>query len=117
MEEMQKLVDLLNRYSYAYYVLDKPLISDAEYDKLYDKLIALEKKHNIILPQSPTNRVGDSVLDGFKKVNHKVRLYSLDKCQNKNDLLNWINEAKSKENKINFTLEYKFDGLTIVCTY
>ena len=117
MEEMQKLVDLLNKYSYAYYVLDKPLISDAEYDKLYDKLIALEKKHNIILPQSPTNRVGDSVLDGFKKVNHKVRLYSLDKCQNKNDLLNWINEAKSKENKINFTLEYKFDGLTIVCTY
>ena len=48
MEEMQKLVDLLNKYSYAYYVLDKPLISDAEYDKLYDKLIALEKKHNII---------------------------------------------------------------------
>ncbi len=117
MEEMKQLVEKLNDYAYRYYVLDAPVISDAEYDKLYDKLVALEKQTGVILPNSPTQRVGDTVLSNFQKVTHEVRLYSLDKCQSKEQLLEWMNDVCEKENDVDFTLEYKFDGLTIVCTY
>ncbi len=117
MEEMKQLVEKLNDYAYRYYVLDAPVISDAEYDKLYDKLVALEKQTGVILPNSPTQRVGDTVLSNFKKVTHEVRLYSLDKCQSKEQLLAWMNDVCEKENDVDFTLEYKFDGLTIVCSY
>ena len=117
MQEMQQLVELLNKYAYEYYVLDKPTISDGEYDKLYDRLVSLEKETGVILPQSPTQRVGDTVLEGFEKVTHKIRLYSLDKCQSTNELKEWVNSVKEKEPNANFTLEYKFDGLTVVCTY
>ena len=117
MDEMKNLVDKLNDYAYRYYVLDTPIISDAEYDKLYDKLVELEKSTGIVLPNSPTQRVGDTVLSNFKKVTHKIRLYSLDKCQSKQSLLAWLNDTLEKEKNVDFTLEYKFDGLTIVCTY
>ena len=117
MDEMKNLVDKLNDYAYRYYVLDTPIISDAEYDKLYDKLVELEKSTGIVLPNSPTQRVGDTVLSNFKKVTHKMRLYSLDKCQSKQSLLAWLNDILEKEKNVDFTLEYKFDGLTIVCTY
>lgn len=117
MEEMKQLVDLLNKYAYDYYVLDKPTISDGEYDKLYDKLSKMERETGVILPNSPTQRVGDVVLENFQKVEHKVRLYSLDKCQSLQELNSWVNSMQQKSNKQKFTLEYKFDGLTIVCTY
>lgn len=117
MEEMKQLVDLLNKYAYDYYVLDKPTISDGEYDKLYDKLSKMERETGVILPNSPTQRVGDVVLDNFQKVEHKVRLYSLDKCQSLQELNSWVSSMQQKSNKQKFTLEYKFDGLTIVCTY
>lgn len=117
MEEMKQLVDLLNKYAYDYYVLDKPTISDGEYDKLYDKLSKMEKETGVILPNSPTQRVGDVVLENFQKVEHKVRLYSLDKCQSLQELNSWVSLMQQKSNKKKFTLEYKFDGLTIVCTY
>ena len=117
MEEMKQLVELLNKYAYDYYVLDKPTISDGEYDKLYDKLSKMEKETGVILPNSPTQRVGDVVLENFQKVEHKVRLYSLDKCQSLPELESWVGSVQQKSNKQKFTLEYKFDGLTIVCTY
>ena len=65
MEDMKQLVELLNKYAYDYYVLDKPTISDGEYDKLYDKLSKMEKETGVILPNSPTQRVGDVVLENF----------------------------------------------------
>ena len=105
MDEMKKLVELLNKYAYEYYVLDSPTISDVEYDKLYDKLSKLEKESGIILPDSPTQRVGDTVLEGFTKVTHKVPLYSLDKCQSTDELAKWINDTKMQEPNVNFTLE------------
>lgn len=117
MEEMKQLVDLLNKYAYDYYVLDKPTISDGEYDKLYDKLSKMERETGVILPNSPTQRVGDVVLENFQKVEHKVRLYSLDKCQSLQELNSWVSSMQQKSNKQKLTLEYKFDGLTIVCTY
>ncbi len=116
-DEMHELVEKLNKYAYDYYVLDKPTISDIEYDKMYDKLVKMEKETGVILPDSPTQRVGDTVLDNFVKVHHKVQLYSLDKCQSQDDLKKWIDNVKQEEKDVKFTLEYKFDGLTIVCTY
>lgn len=117
MEEMRSLVDLLNKHSYNYYVLDNPTISDSEYDMLYDKLLEMEKQTGVVLEHSPTQRVGDTVLSGFKKVNHKIRLYSLDKCKTYEDLATWVNNVQIAEPNATFSLEYKFDGLTIVCTY
>ena len=94
MDEMKKLVEKLNDYAYHYYVLDAPIVSDAEYDRLYDKLLELEKATGIVLPNSPTQRVGDTVLSNFKKVTHKIRLYSLDKCQSKESLLSWMQDVR-----------------------
>ena len=79
MDRMQELVQELDKHVYNYYVLDNPTISDAEYDKLYDELVELERKTGIILPNSPTQRVGGAVLEGFNKHRHEVQLYSLDK--------------------------------------
>ena len=62
MDRMHELVKKLNDYAYRYYVLDDPVISDGEYDKLYDELLALEKESGVILPDSPTVRVGDKPL-------------------------------------------------------
>lgn len=115
--DMQELVNLLNKYSYQYYVLDNPTVSDKDYDKLYDQLVKMEQETGIILPDSPTQRVGDVVLDKFKKVQHKYKLYSLDKCQNFDELKNWLDGVQKYVNKPSYTLSYKFDGLSIACHY
>lgn len=115
--QMRELVDLLNKHSYNYYVLDSPTISDKEYDQLYDKLVEMEKQTGIILPDSPTQRVGDVVLDKFVKVEHKHKLYSLDKCQNFDELGSWISGIEKSVKNPTFTLSYKFDGLSIACHY
>lgn len=119
MEEMQELVDKLNEYAYRYYTLDDPSISDVEYDRLYDKLLALEKQTGIVLPDSPTKRVGDVVLKKFETVKHFGRLYSLDKCQTKEGMNEWLNKLIMENGKKmpEVSLEYKFDGLTINMLY
>ena len=117
MDRMQELVQELDKHIYNYYVLDNPTISDAEYDKLYDELVELERKTGIILPNSPTQRVGGAVLEGFNKHRHEVQLYSLDKCQSKEELEKWVNGVKKVLPTATFAVEYKFDGLTIVCKY
>ena len=117
MDRMQELVQELDKHIYNYYVLDNPTISDAEYDKLYDELVKLEKETGIILPNSPTQRVGGEVLEGFKKHRHEVQLYSLDKCQSKEELKKWVDGIKKVFPAATFAVEYKFDGLTIVCKY
>ena len=78
---MEKLVELLNRYAYEYYVLDAPTVSDVEYDRLYDRLVALEKQTGIVLADSPTKRVGGEPIKAFKESVHTARLFSLDKAQ------------------------------------
>ena len=83
MDRMHELVEKLNEYAYQYYTLDNPTVSDVEYDRLYDELLALEKQSGIVLDNSPTKRVGDVVLKKFQTVKHLGRLYSLDKCQTK----------------------------------
>lgn len=77
MSRMEELVEQLNRYAYHYYVLDNPLISDGQYDKLYDELAALEKAENIVLPSSPTRRIGGEPVKEFAEHKHLHKLSKL----------------------------------------
>ncbi|WP_346890321.1 NAD-dependent DNA ligase LigA [Clostridium sp. UBA1056] len=125
---MLELVEELNKYSYEYYVLDNPTISDKEYDKKYDELKALEAELIEILPYSPTLRVGDMVLNEFKKYKHRAPLWSLDKAQAIEQIKDWHNRNVKAINEYNNTHEdklpavkyivtKKFDGLAINLTY
>lgn len=115
--EMQKLIKELNVHIRNYYVLDKPTISDVEYDRLYDKLQALERETGVVYPNSPSNRVGGEILKGFKKFNHDVPLFSLDKCNSYEELENFVIGVKKDFPDAEFSVEYKFDGLSIVVEY
>ncbi len=117
LERMRALIDEINIHNKNYYVYDNPTISDAEYDKLYYTLVDLEKETGIILPHSPTQRVGDSVLEGFKKHKHEVPLYSLNKVRDYDDLAKWMEDMKALCGGTDFSMEYKFDGLQIVIEY
>lgn len=125
---MKELVKKINEYSYRYYVLDDPIISDAEWDKLYDELLSLEKETDVVLPDSPTKRVGGEPLSQFNSFTHRERLLSLDKGKSIEELEAWqvrvlklmdSYEAQTGEKlpKLEYVLEYKFDGLTINLTY
>lgn len=118
-KKMRDLVDKLNDWSYRYYVLDDPIVSDAEYDKLYDNLRKLEKDTGVILPDSPTQRVGDVILDKFERHTHINRLYSLDKSQDYEGIISFHNRNKKALNvdNLDYIVELKFDGLTISITY
>lgn len=117
-ERMKELVALLNEYAYRYYTLDEPVVADVEYDRLYDELIALEQDLGYSLDDSPTKRVGDVTLKGFETVRHLGRLYSLDKCQTKEALSQWVDKlVKFCGYMPACSLEYKFDGLTINLLY
>ena len=124
---VEELVELLNKYAYEYYSLDNPSVSDKEYDSKYDELRALEEETGYVLPYSPTQRVGDVVLQGFNKYTHKARLWSLDKAQSFDEIKEWhnrnvkfVNEMNSRgENlpSLRYVITKKFDGLTINLTY
>ena len=116
--QMRSLVERLNEYAYQYYVLDRPLVSDAEYDALYDELCALERETGTVAPDSPTQRVGGPVLEGFEKHSHLAPLYSLDKAKTEREIRDWeARLVKLAGGGQKYTLEYKFDGLTINLTY
>ena len=87
MENRQKqLVETLNKWAHEYYVLDNPTVSDKEYDALYDELCRLEKETGIVLPDSPTKRVGGEPIKSFQKHTHLARLFSLDKSVSEEEL-------------------------------
>ncbi|MDY4137856.1 MAG: NAD-dependent DNA ligase LigA, partial [Eubacteriales bacterium] len=116
---MRPLVDRLNETAYAYYVLDKPVISDKQWDEMYDQLTALEKESGIILPDSPTHRVGGETLAGFEPHRHVTQLWSMDKVQSIGALEDWIRrtEKLTGQTELQYYVEYKFDGLTLNLTY
>jgi len=116
--EMQKLIEVINEANYNYYVCDNPTISDKEWDKLYDKLIKLEKQTGLVLPSSPTNKVGGMPLDKFEKVEHYKKLMSLEKAQTFEEIEEW-NDRNQKliHFKTEFSIEHKFDGLSLALTY
>lgn len=117
-QKMENLIEKINKASYAYYVLDNPFISDKEWDKMYYELLELEKASGIILPNSPSQKIGGEVLDGFKKITHTRKLMSLGKAQSIDEILEWDNRnQKIKSFPLDVSVEYKFDGLSIAITY
>ena len=126
-ERIKELVEKLNRYSYEYYSLDNPSVSDKDYDEKYYELQELERETGYVLPYSPTLRVGDIVLEGFAKYTHKASLWSLDKAQSLQEIKDWHNrnikfveEMRNKGEELpdlKYVVTKKFDGLTINLTY
>ncbi|MCA0757589.1 NAD-dependent DNA ligase LigA [Paenibacillus sp. N4] len=127
---MQQLAAMITEHNYRYYTLDQPEINDADYDKLYDELVALEAASGTVLPDSPTRRVGGELLTGFEPYRHRARLWSLDKAQDAEDLLAWntrllkavadYNAKHPDEEPLpqpSYVIELKFDGLTLNLTY
>ncbi|WP_442602690.1 NAD-dependent DNA ligase LigA [Paenibacillus sp. KN14-4R] len=128
-QQMSTLIDTINHHNYLYYTLDRPELADGEYDRLYDQLVQLEQESGIVLPNSPTARIGGDVLSGFTPHRHQARLWSLDKAQNETDLEAWYTRVRKLINDFNtrnpenplpepsFVVELKFDGLTLNLTY
>lgn len=99
-------------------MLDEPVVSDKEYDALYDELVRLERASGNVLPDSPTQRVGGEPLKAFGQHRHLNRLYSLDKCNSYDELREWDAKVrKAAGGPVPYTLEYKLDGLTLCLTY
>ncbi len=116
-KRMRELVDTLNKYAYEYYVLDNPSVSDREYDALYDELKKLESETGVRFNDSPTRRVGGEPVSAFGKHEHIHRLYSLDKCVTDEELEAFDERVRKVVKNPEYTVEYKFDGLTMCLTY
>ena len=107
---IHELVDILNKASKAYYAEDAEIMSNLEYDRLYDELCALESETGIILANSPTQSVGYESVDELPKERHASPMLSLDKTKDREELRDWLADQKA-------LLSWKLDGLTIVLTY
>lgn len=120
---MRELVDYLNKTAHAYYVLDNPIISDKEWDALYNELLAMEKETGVVLPDSPSKRVGGEPLAAFRQHRHISRLWSMDKAQSEEELNAWFDRTEKLWAQdgslppLTYGVEYKFDGLTLNLTY
>jgi DNA ligase (NAD+) len=118
-ERIETLKTLLNRYNYEYYVLDKPSISDKEYDQQYLELEKLEKVHpELITTDSPTQRIGGTILPGFNKVQHDAPMLSLGNAFNQEDLLQFHQRIrKLTDQPLQYMCELKIDGLAVSLKY
>jgi DNA ligase (NAD+) len=119
-QEVEKLVRDLNFHSYRYYVLDSPVISDEEYDRLYLHLKELEDRYRYVLQDSPTQRVGAPPLDRFEKVKHSEPMLSLDNAFSFDELTEFDKRIKKllrSEEEVEYTVEPKYDGLAMELCY
>lgn len=118
MQRMKEIVDLLNKYNYEYYTLDNPSVSDAEYDRLMQELIVLEKKYpNDVLPDSPTQKIGGKIIDEFDKVVHNVGMFSLGNVFNEEELIEFDNKIRKVINNVEYVAELKIDGMGVSLEY
>ena len=127
-DRMRELVDQINRLNYHYYVLDEPIASDDEWDALYRELTALEAEEGRVLNDSPTRLIGGEPISAFEQTRHLARLYSMNKAQSIEELYAWQARVQKMAEEYNqgaekalpqllYTVEYKYDGLTINLTY
>ena len=119
-KRIEELRNELNYHNYRYYVLDQPAISDAEYDRLYQELVALEEKYpELITPDSPTQRVGAAPATGFQSVEHRVPLLSLNNAFNEQELREFDQRIQRLTGVAQpaYVAELKIDGLTVALTY
>jgi len=117
-DRIQGLREQINYHNHLYYVLDNPEISDAEYDRLFDELLGLEKKYpELITSDSPTQRVGATPLEEFKTLRHSLPMLSLNKATSEAEFLDFhrrvLELSKASEKRIRYTVEPKFDGLAV----
>ncbi len=120
MTEMEHLVKELNEHSHRYHVLDEPIISDAEYDRLYRRLLDLETECGIVLPDSPTHRIGAAPLEKFEKVRHTEPMLSLENAFSRDEIIDFDRRLKRllrTDDEIEYTVEQKYDGLAVELTY
>ena len=126
-QRIQQLSEEINAHNYRYYVLDQPSISDFDFDKLLEELIALEKQFpELLLPSSPSQRVGGAITKEFKSVTHKYPMLSLANSYSREDLLEFDRRVTEglgmgsdlfSAQQVNYVCELKFDGLSIGLTY
>ena len=116
----EQLVRLIERYSKEYYVDDNPSVSDAEYDQKMEQLIALESEFpELVSITSPTQRIGGTILKGFKKIRHEIPMMSLGDVFNTDELTEWVKKVEKdlEERDVEFSLEMKIDGLSMSLIY
>ena len=117
-ERLREIESLLDRYNYEYYVLDKPSVSDQEYDRLMQELMSLEEKYPEFKSKtSPSMRVGSTVLSSFKKVTHKLPMLSLGNVFNESDIIKFDERIKKEGYNPVYVCEPKIDGLAISLVY
>lgn len=127
-EKIDKLIEKIENLNYHYYTLDEPLVSDGEYDQIYDELRKLEEETGYVRDDSPTQVVGGEILDKFEKHFHITKLLSQNKAQTHEELSAWIDRCNrlrddynrnhdDKLAELEYIMEYKFDGLTVNLTY
>ncbi len=117
---IEQLRQQLNEYAYHYYVLDDPITSDSQYDDLYKQLLALEKQHpHLITTDSPTQRVADKPLDGFKQIKHEIPMLSLGNVFSSTELVEFDKRLLdlAQLNAIEYSAEPKLDGLAVSIVY
>lgn len=118
MDRMNEIINLLIKYNHEYYVDDKPSVSDAEYDRLMQELINIEKIHpDWIRKDSPTQKVGGEVIDEFKKVTHKVQMFSLGNVFNEDEIRDFDERISKVFPKHEYVCELKIDGLAVSLEY
>ena len=120
-EKAAKLREQLHHYSYQYYAKSQPEVTDAEWDKLYDELVQIETQYpELITPDSPTQRAGSDLSEDFPKVEHPAPILSLNKGTTDEELHAWEErnlKLLASGTELDYTLEPKLDGLSIVITY
>ncbi len=119
-EEVERLREEIEYHNYRYYVLADPVITDEEYDRLMRRLMELEKKYpQLITPDSPTQRVGGKVLEGFKKVKHSKPMLSLDNTYDESEIREFDRRVKKNlgVSKVEYVAELKIDGISIALRY
>jgi len=111
-------IKTLNKYAYHYYVLDDPITTDEVYDVLYHEVLAYEEENSqIIEKDSPTQRVGDVISEGFEKSAHLSRMWSLEDIFNAQDLEKWLEKTAKLSENISFYCEPKYDGASLNLIY
>jgi DNA ligase (NAD+) len=118
--EIEKLVKDINEHNYRYYVLDAPVISDEEYDRLFRRLTELEEQYHLVLADSPTQRVGAPPLDKFEKVKHAEPMLSLDNAFSHDEVREFDHRVKrflKSDEEVEYTVEPKYDGLAMELGY
>ena len=113
-QRIDELINIINKLNYEYYTLDKPSVSDQEYDRYMQELIKLELENpELKRDDSPTVRVGGQILEGFNKVTHEIPMLSLGNVFNEDELIKFDERIKKEINNPKYVCELKIDGLSV----